>query len=267
LLPPLILLAASDEWFLASLESVLRQGGYRVAPADNAELALEQAHRQPPDAIILDFALGDYAVCRALRAHPSVSRAAAIIITSAGPVLRAQRLDALRAGAWEMWGEPLDTEELLLRLSGYVEGKLEADRAGLVDRASGLYNAAGIARRSAELASFTARQGLPLACAVFQPAEPLGTAAADDRLALAFKTAGRTSDAIGRTGPEEFAVFAPATDAPGVARLVNRISHNLADALMVKLRAGVSTSPATAPQHQPPVSPEDLLQRARSALR
>jgi len=61
---------------------------------------------------------------------------------------------------------------MVLRLGVYVQGKLEVDRLGsqgLLDRASGLYNGEGIARRSAELAALTARQGLPLACAVFQP--------------------------------------------------------------------------------------------------
>src|SRR5207249_2016093 len=77
------------------------------------------------------------ALCRALRADPSVSRATPILLTTAGPALRAQQIEALRAGAWELRGDPLDLEELVLRLGAYVQGKLEVDRLGsegLVDR-------------------------------------------------------------------------------------------------------------------------------------
>lgn len=268
---PTILLANGDRWFTESLESVLGQGDYRVLTAAKRPQVLELARQHRPDGIILDLSLSgrdSFSLCRALRADPSISLATPIILTTAGPALRAQQLDALRAGAWELRGEPLDTEELLLRLGAYVQGKLEVDRLGaegLVDRASGLYNASGVARRSEELAAFTARQGMSLACAVFRPSEELTTAGIGDRVAAAIKSAGRISDAIGRTGPAEFIVFAPATDAPAAERLVNRITQRVSRALPVKLRAGVSATEPPGPR-QPPVSTQDLLDRARAGL-
>jgi PleD family two-component response regulator len=267
---PLILLANGDRWFTESLESVLLQGGYRVLTAAKRQHVLEHARSHHPDAIILDLDISGrdtLSLCRALRADPAISRATPIILTTAAPALRQQQLDALRAGAWELRGEPLDTEELLLRLGAYVQAKLEVDRMGtegLLDRASGLYNAAGVARRSEELAALTARQGMPLACAVFQPSDGMNTPGAGDRLAIAFKRAGRISDAIGRTGSAEFAVFAPDTDAPAAERLVQRLTDSIARAVPMKLRAGISAA-AAAPRHAP-VSPNDLLQRARDAL-
>ena len=132
-----------------------------------------------------------------------------------------------------------------------------------------------MARRSTELAAFTARQGLPLACAVFQADNGALTGNAADRLALAFRNAGRISDAVCRTGPAEFAVFAPATDETGAEGLVQRISDAVARTAAVKLRAGISA--AGAQQHParrslaappaPPPSPAELLDRARNALR
>ena len=283
--PPLILLANSDEIFRRALESVLTHGGYRVIPAQSADGALAQARSRRPDGIILDLSLGrphDFALCRALRAEPTVSLATPIILTARGRVNREQQLDALRAGAWELRGDPLDLEELLLRLAVYVEGKREVERVGiegLVDRASGLYNAAGMARRAQELAALTARQGLALACAVFRPAVADGVDG--DRLARAFKEAGRISDAIGRTGPAEFAVFAPATDAPAVARLVTRLSETITRAVNargaarsdMKLEAGYSATtdagtPA-GPEGGGPgrrIDPAELLAQARKAL-
>ncbi|PYO73818.1 MAG: hypothetical protein DMD64_05950 [Gemmatimonadetes bacterium] len=281
---PLVLLANPDKWLTESLESVLTQGGYRVLATPKRQQVLELARRQLPDAILLDMALDqrssdNLALCRALRADPSVSRATPILLTTAGPALRAQQIEALRAGAWELRGDPLDLEELVLRLGAYVQGKLEVDRLGsegLVDRVSGLYNEAGMTRRSAEIAAFTARQGLPLACAVFQPADGVLTAGSADRLADAVKRAGRISDAVCRTGPVEFAVFAPATDETGAEGLVQRITDAVARTAAVKLRAGTSTAPAgTRPSggrsstnlHLPaPPSPTELLDRARLAL-
>jgi len=286
---PLVLLANADKWLTESLESVLTQSGYRVIVTAKRQQVLELARRQLPDAILLDMALDqrvtdNLALCRTLRADPVISRATPIILTTAGPALRAQQLEALRAGAWELRGDPLDVEELVLRLGVYVQGKLEVDRLGaegLLDRASGLYNDEGIARRAAELAAFTARQGLPLACAVFQPTDGVLTAGGTDRLAQAFQRAGRISDAVGRTGPAEFTVFAPATDETGVEGLVQRIGDAVAKSAAVKLRVGTSTAPATPkrpsvgagarqsagnPQTPKPVSATDLLARAREAL-
>lgn len=277
---PLLLLANADAWLTASLESVLTQGGYRVVATARRQGVLELARRHRPDGILLDMGLEQrasdaFTLCRALRADPTISRATPIILTTAGPALRAQQIEALRAGAWELRGDPLDTEELVLRLGVYVQGKLEVERLGtegLLDRSSGLYNETGMARRSAELAGFTARQGLPLACAVFQPDNGALSTGAADRLALAFRQAGRISDVVCRTGPAEFTVFAPATDETGAEGLVQRITDAVARAAAVKVRAGISTAgapprparPSLVPA--PQASPADLLDRARNAL-
>lgn len=274
---PLILLANGDKWFLDSVESVLVQGGYRVVTATKRAQVLERAreHRPAPDGIILDLALGGrmpndaFGLCRALRADPNISPATPIVLTTAGPALRTQVLEALRAGAWELRGEPLDTEELVLRLGAYVQAKLELDRLGaegLIDRGSGLYNSAGITRRSAELAALTARQGVPLACAVFRPSDAEPTQGTGDRLAIAIKRAGRMSDAIGRTGAAEFTVFAPGTDASAAEGLVHRITESVARSVALTVRAGVSAAVPNAPRQAPP-SPADLMDRARQALR
>lgn len=279
---PLLLLANADAWLTASLESVLTQGGYRVITTARRQGVLELARRHRPDGILLDMGLEQrasdaFTLCRALRSDPTISRATPIILTTAGPALRAQQIDALRAGAWELRGDPLDTEELVLRLGVYVQGKLEVERLGaegLLDRSSGLYNETGMTRRSAELAAFAARQGLPLACAVFQPDNGGLSTGAADRLALAFRHAGRISDVVCRTGPTEFTVFAPATDETGAEGLVQRISDAVARAAAVKVRAGISTASATPRPARPSLvaappqaSPAELLDRARNALR
>jgi CheY-like chemotaxis protein len=274
---PLILLANGDQVFRDTIETVLVASGFRVIQVDNGPRTLEQARRHQPDGVLLDITFSPqwpdaYAVCRALRAPPDpiISPAVPLILTTAGPVLRAQQLEALRQGAWELRGDPLDMEELSLRLAAYVQGKLESDRVrgeGLLDRASGLYNASGVARRAEELAAYAARQGVALGCAMFAPAAPLEEPEAADRLAAAFRRVGRMSDAIGRTGPAEFTVFAPATDAQGVAGLVARMRAGVSELFETgnghsfTLRAGASAEPASKR-----MSPRDLWSRARRAL-
>ena len=272
---PLVLVANAEQWFARSLESVLTAYGYRVMRTQSALQTLEFARRSRPHAIVIDTHLPEsdgIALCRALRSDPAVSLATPIVLTTPGPVTRAQQLEALRAGAWELRGEPLDAEEFLLRLGAFVQGKVAADRLGqegLVDRASDLYNTVGLERRAQELASLATRQGLALTCVVFQPVGDV-TDAVGDRLAKAFKASGRISDAVGRLGPTEFAVFAPATDERGVERLVNRITTRVQQNLTAsatepapRLRTGYSVVAA------PPlkaIEPLDLLARARGAL-
>lgn len=279
---PLILLANADKWLTESIESVLTQGGYRVITTNKRQQVLELARRQQPDAILVDLGLDqrvsdNLTLCRALRADGMVSRATPIILMTAGPALRQQQIDALRAGAWELRGDPLDMEELVLRIGVYVQGKLELDlinNQGLIDSVSGLYNEAGVTRRSSELAAFTTREGLPLACAVFQPDASVLTAGAADRLAVAFKHAGRISDALGRTGPAEFAVFAPATDETGAEGMVQRITDAVSRGIGVRLKSGISADsagskpPRTSSAYADPqrLSPPVLLARARDAL-
>ena len=206
-----------------------------------------------------------------------------IFIIGPEPPTRQRRIDALRAGAWEHLGQPLDAEEFLLRIEAFVRAKLEADRAraeGLVDEATGLYNMRGLARRARELGSQASRQHAALACVVFAPdfdtrdrdaASEEALTDAAQRLAGAFKAAGRLSDAIGRVGPSEFAVVAIGTDAPGSVKLAERVAQALAavPALSAttrpfELRAGYYTVPDF---HSAPVDTVDALLRATAALR
>lgn len=278
---PLVLLANADKWLTESLESVLTQGGYRVMATAKRVQVLELARRHLPDGILLDLGLDQRAsdnltLCRALRADPNISRATPIILMTAGPALRQHQIEALRAGAWELRGDPLDVEEMVLRLGVYVQGKLEVDRLGaegLIDRTSGLYNDAGMTRRSAELAALAVREGLPLACAVFQPVDGALSSGGADRLAIAMRRAGRISDVMCRTGPAEFAVFAPATDQTGAEGLVQRITDTVSRNASVKLKSGVSVAPPM-PKRKSGARPADadlpsafnLLDEARNAL-
>jgi len=226
-----VLIANAQEWVTRSLESILRPAGYAVLKAYTGRDALEGARRAIADVIILDSALPEtdvLALCRALRVDPSITASTPILVTMPGPLGRTQVLDALRAGANGVWGQPLDTEEFLLRLEGHVRAKLDADAArdgGLVDPRTGLYNARGLERRARELAAEVDRRDASLACVVLA-SETDGSTLVDP-LARALRAAARGADTVGRLGAREFAVLAPDTDGDGAVKLFRRLSGAL----------------------------------------
>jgi len=283
---PLVLIANDQEWSARSLESILGPNGYSVLRAYTGQQALERARAAQPDMIILDTQMPDmhgFDVCRALRADPRFGASTPIIITTAGPSGRAQRLDAYRAGAWEFLGQPLDGEALLLKLRTYLQAKLEFDgtrEESLVDQATGLYNIRGLARRARELGSEAFRRHDALACVVFA-ADPDGEIAEDaageelervaERVSDVVRRVGRSSDAVGRLGPGEFAVIAGATGADGAVRLVERLAEPIEGSPVpvrggdrrLRVRAGYC---AVSDFSESPVDAHELLLRATSAL-
>ena len=268
---PLILLASNEAWQIQELTSHLTAAGFRVVTAHNERETLDTAQSQRPHGIILDVGIAPpgYGLCRTLR---TFSIATPIVLLHPRQPTRTDHLESVRAGAWELRGTPLDVEDLLARLATYVEAKLELDRVSeecLVDRVSGLYNHLGLARRAEELAALSARHGIALACVVFRPAEPLPSRAASDRLAHTFRSVGRASDAVGRTGRAEFAIFAPTSNSATVPRLVRRLTDSAESVFgripergrRVAVRSGYSAALATQK-----ISSHALLARARSSL-
>jgi diguanylate cyclase (GGDEF)-like protein len=284
--PPLILLANEQEWAARSLETVLGPRGYAVLRAYTGRQMLGLVRSAQPDLIMVDVRLPDMRgvdVCRALRDDPHFPEETPIIFTSSGTPEREQRLEAFRAGAWEFVSQPLDTELLLLKLDAYMRGKRAVDRLrdeSLLDQATGLYNMQGMVRRAREMSADAQRLHAPIACVAFtpvatattDPASPALTEIMVERLGAIVRRTGRASDAIGRLGPTEFAIIAPATEEPGAIRMMERIEASLADALTrpdggaqhVELRTGYCSIPDGA---RSAVDAVEMLLRANTALR
>jgi PleD family two-component response regulator len=278
---PTVLIASHQEASSRSLESILVPGGYWVLKAYTGAQTRERARAAQPDVIILDAILPDrdgLEVCRELR-HDPLLASTPIIIVSPDHVTRQQRIEALRAGAWDLLGAPLDAEYLLLKIETFSRTKLEADRAreeGLLDHGTGLYNLRGLARRAQELASQASRQSAGFACVVFAPAfedessaaEPSDSAIEEavEQVATAFRAAGRQSDAIGRVGPTEFAVVAFGTDAAGSVKLAERLRDAVysGESKRFRLRAGYYVVPDSRAR---PADAAATVLRAAAALR
>lgn len=284
---PVVLIANDQEWSARSLESILAPNGFRVLRAYTGRQALEQAREHRPDLIILDAQMPDmhgFDICRELRGDPRISPATPIILTTAGPSGRAQRLEAYRAGAWEFLGQPLDGEALVLKLQAFVRSKVEVDRLreeSLLDQQTGLYSMRGLTRRAREIGAEAARRHEALACVVFgpeSPAEPSADPAAAEeaariaeRIGEILRRASRRSDAVGRLGPAEFGVVAAGTAAAGAVRLADRIGAAVEASPIplggqehwIRLRAGYCAVPNFA---ESAVDALELMLRATTAL-
>ncbi len=272
---PLTLVASGQEWWSRSLESILAPNGYAVLHAYSARQAIDRARRTQPDLILLDTHLPDgdgMETCQLLRDDPRIAKSTPILALTSGPPTKQEKLAALRAGAWELLVLPVDSEELLLRLDAYVQAKLEADHAreeGLVDPETGLYNMRGLTRRAREIGADAVRKHTPLACVVFGAEPASGTVHDPAALARKLREQGRVSDAIGQLGPAEFAVIAPATDAPAALKLAERLIQALGESApagptVPTIRVGYD---AVADLHATPVDPSEILIRATSALK
>ena len=110
-----IILAVDDSNTMRQMVAhVLRQGGYEVLEAADAEAALELARAQPVDAVLTDHHLpgmDGLALVRALRALPSHMRTPIVVLTT-------ERSEELRragreAGANAWMVKPFDPERLL----------------------------------------------------------------------------------------------------------------------------------------------------------
>lgn len=241
--PPLVLIANDQEWSARSLETILGPRGYAVLRAYNGKQVLELARTSKPDAVILALRLPEpdgLEVCRALRDDRRFSSLIPIIITAAGPASREQRHAAYEAGAWELYGQPFDSELMLLKLDTYMRAKREADEVrdeNLLDPSTGLYNMRGLSLRAREIGAQAFRRREALACVALS-ADPAAETTSDgpksddvlraaEHLASTCRRAGRVSDAIGRLGPAEIAIIAPATEARGAVRLVERLRESV----------------------------------------
>jgi diguanylate cyclase (GGDEF)-like protein len=285
-LTPLVLLVDDQEWTSRSIESILRPKGHVVLKAYTGQQALDLVQKVSPDALLVDVHLPDIDgidLVRRLRRSPNIPSMTPILMITGGSVGRAERLEALGAGAWDILTHPVDPNELILRMETFVRAKQDSDRIrdeGLTDPGTGFYNARGILRRAKEIGADAVRSERPMTCIAFGP-QTFGSTPGDAeeavetmsrRVAAALRVVTRLSDTVGHLGPGEFIVVAPGTDEDGAVRLADRVFEAIdGDVsprgamnpdLAKRIRAGFC-----AVRGDEPTTPEDLLLRATMALR
>ncbi len=257
---PVVLIAGASQ---PSLASELGDHRYAIAHAQTGGLAVEWARDLHPDAILLAVDLPDMPgveACRLLRADLRVGSNLPILFLCADEPTPAERVDALRAGAWGFLRSPGDAAGLAPQLDAYLQAKQHVDVAfaqGLIDRATALHSRLGLVRRARELGALMTRTHGSLACIVFA----LDTEPADAAIAHVVTQNTRSSDVVGTFEPTSVTVLAPATDLVGAAKLAARVGGSLGGAA---LRVGYD---AVTNLKYAPMDPVELLARARAAVR
>lgn len=286
-LTPLILVVDDQEANARALESILRPKGHVVLKAYTGQQALDLSAKVSPDAILLDLHLPDadgIDLIRRMKESATVHETTPILITTDATLGKADRIEALGAGAWDILEHPVDAPELILRLDTFVRAKQETDRVrdeGLTDPSTGFYNIRGVLKRAKELSADAARSERPLTCIAFGADLAVhGTngdsarsgASLASAVSEALRKVTRVSDTVGQMGDGEFVVVAPGTNNDGAVRLADRVLEALQeqpslDPSMIAqaastIRAGVYSIDGSAD-----ASAEDLLLRATMALR
>lgn len=271
---------------IRSIGTVFEHRGFSVVRAASGALALNFARRTHMDVVLLDdspSALDAVSVCRALRDDPLFDPSTPIVITSSAHLGSSTRTAAYEAGAWEYCSQPLDVEQLLMKIRTFLRARQELMTARAhhcLDAATGLFTSYALEQVAYQLRARAARDGGTLTCLAIAP-EPAGDAADGDGalrdgdrrfadVANIFRLNSRKSDFIGQAAPARVAVLAPDTDAAGARALVSRLQRCVDEASrsgMMSgeywLRAGYCS---IADAGGAKIEPTDLLARAATAL-
>ena len=109
-----ILIVDDDELMRRSLSFNLKQNGYRTSTATNAEAALAQARRVPPDLVLLDIGLPGMDGLDALRHFKEAFNVPVIFLTARRRIL--DEVLGLELGADDYITKPFDQSVLLARI-------------------------------------------------------------------------------------------------------------------------------------------------------
>lgn len=124
---------------LKALAAMLGPAGYRVRPVSSGTMALQAARAQPPDLILLDISMPDmdgYAVCRALKAEPTLAKIPVIFISAHSEPL--DKVEAFAVGGVDYVTKPFSIQEVEARVAIHLRIRrhaleLEACNAKLVE--------------------------------------------------------------------------------------------------------------------------------------
>lgn len=284
-------LVTRDDTLRKSVGDFLTRRGFGVIATANREELSDRMRGSQPDLFIVDSALADPSaaeLCRWLRKDPSVPANTPILAAHAGTLSQCDRLELLRAGAWDCLSLPADSEELILKLSVFTQSKSDADftkATSLLDANTDLYNVRGLMRRAREQGATADRYRRALACVVFAPAlsrgatvgteskngDGSGASALIRALLHTFEEVCRVSDVVGRLSETEFAVLAPETSPTRALQMTQRIlSDTDAELRGAGAHGGVEVCAgywAVSDFHLAGVSPVETVVRAMTALR
>src|SRR6185369_17009005 len=115
-----VLIVDDEKLVRWSLRQKCEEWGYHVLEADNGSAALRVAHNESPDLVLLDVRLPDASGIDLLEQLKKSGDARAIIMITADPQLEDVKT-ALKLGAYDFVGKPLDFDELSVTMRNALE--------------------------------------------------------------------------------------------------------------------------------------------------
>ncbi len=155
-----VLIVDDEKLVRWSLRQKCEEWGYRVLEADNGAAALKIAHNESPDLVLLDVRLPDASGIDILEQIKKAGDARAVIMITADPQLEDVKT-ALKLGAYDFVGKPLDFDEL--RSPSKTRWKPPACApksnrcAAKLRRRAGYHNVIGVSAKMADLLGFVSK--------------------------------------------------------------------------------------------------------------
>jgi len=157
-MPPEKILIVDDERLVRwSLRQKCEEWGYHVVEAEAGEPGLKLAQRESPDLVLLDVRMPDMGGLEVLEQLKKSGDARAVIMITADPQLDDVKM-ALKLGAYDFVGKPLDFEELNVTIKNALETtRLRTEVQSLrgeVRRRAGYHEVIGTSAKMTELMNF-----------------------------------------------------------------------------------------------------------------
>ncbi len=217
------------------------QDEHEVLFALDGSRALELAHTQHPDLILLDALMPDadgYVLCRELLAAPETADIPIVFVTALSSPEDETR--ALEAGAADFISKPVNAAVVRARVRTQLTVKRQRDALRaliLVDALTGVANRRAFDERLDAEWRRCSRSGLPVALMLVDIdhfklyndhyGHPGGDATLVQVAGAMRRTAGRGQDLVARYGGEEFAILLPQLDAQGAGGVARRLMAEL----------------------------------------
>jgi len=152
-----ILIVDDEKLVRWSLRKQCEEWGYHVFEAEDAASGLRAAQVESPDLVLLDVRLPDMNGIEVLEKLKNEAAGRAVIMMTADPKIDDVKV-AIKLGAYDFVGKPLDFDELGVTIQNALEaGRLRVEVASLrgeVRKRTGYHDVVGVSRKMTELMGF-----------------------------------------------------------------------------------------------------------------
>jgi two-component system cell cycle response regulator len=267
---PRILIADDSMVVRAVIGKQLGSEGFELLEAADGDQALALCRSTPPDVVLLDVEMPGrtgYDVLSAMQADDSLSGIPVIFLS--GQVSAEHVATGLRLGAHDYLRKPVETGELLARVTAALRTKalqdrLKRDNAQLrqlapVDPLTGVLDVRGLQERLEAMAEDAKLRGRPLAGVLLDVQgldtinNAFGWAVGDEvlrHLAELVSAMIGPGESVGRCGPDEFLVLLPNTELATADALSRSLQSRVAavpvvcgaDEVVVRIAVGAAVT-------------------------